>query len=69
MIFPRFSRLFIFYKTNFDAHPIAIFSRTLIGCFTIGKQEYYYENGNVIIKIINKKSKNKNSGLVFLINE
>ena len=30
---------------------------------------YYYENGNGVIKTIIKSSKNKNNGLVYMINE
>ena len=31
--------------------------------------KYCYENGNGILKMINKSSKNKNNGLVYMINE
>ena len=30
---------------------------------------YCYENGNGVLKIINKSSKNNNNGLVYLVNE
>ena len=30
---------------------------------------YCYENGNGVLKIINKSSKNKNNGLVYMINK
>ena len=33
------------------------------------KVEFGYENGNYVLKMINKSSKIKNNGLVYIINE
>ena len=30
---------------------------------------YCYENGNGVLKMVNKSSKNKNNGLVYMINK
>ena len=31
--------------------------------------QYRYKSGNGILKMINKRSKNKNNGLVYMMNE
>ena len=33
------------------------------------KKKYYYENGNGVLKVINKSSKNKNNRLVYMIDQ